>query len=67
MRPPPRYSVSPLPSISTRPGFVTRPITFSEVLSELLVGYGLAKRRPPMREGIVSSPDVDSSPRLDFK
>ena len=54
----PRYSTSPLPSFATR--FATRPgggrePTFSEALSELLIGFGLMERRPTLKQQLAEA------------
>ena len=52
MRPPPRYSVSPWPG-GTVP-------TFSDMLREALIGFGLMEWRPSLREQIAAQMKIEA-------
>ncbi len=73
MRPPPRPSVTPLPSYASRPGYY--PIGYGAALREALIGFGLMRPDAPTirPEDIVDlnlpldSPEFKPAPSLELE
>jgi hypothetical protein len=63
MTPPKRSSVSPLPGIASRPGYLPRPVSMVEMLRQIIAWW--RGTRPTLRERQIEAAQIEALAELE--